>query len=106
MRPTSVTLSSVANSAWIPVDYTQANFNLGVQVINTGTATWAVQVTSDDIFDPTVTPVAQNAPASSGLEAGTTNEISNITVPIRAIRLSVSAWTSGVVTMTVIQGRK
>lgn len=104
MRPTSVTLSSVANSAWIPVDYTQANFNVGLQVVVTGTAVWAVQVTSDDIFDPTVTPTAITAPAP--MDAGPTSEIGNLTVPVRAVRLNVSSWTSGTVTLTVIQGRK
>ena len=104
MRPTSVTISSVANSAWIPVDYTQSNFNLGLQVIATGTATWSVQCTMDDIFDPSITPTATNVP--SPMDAGTVSEIGNSTVPCRAVRLSVTGWTSGTVTLTVIQGRK
>lgn len=104
MRPTSVTVSSATSSAWIPVDYTQNNFNVGIFISMTGTATWSVQVTSDNIFDPTVTPVA--IAALSPLDTNTTNEIGSITTPVRAIRLNVSAWTSGDVVMTVVQGRK
>ena len=104
MRPTSVTVSSATSSAWIPVDYTQANFTLGLQVVQTGTATWSVQCTSDNIFDSTVTPAAIAAP--SPMDTGTTNEIGNLTVPVSAVRLNVSSWTSGDVTLTVVQGRK
>ena len=108
MRPKSVTVSSQTASAAIPVDYTQQAFNLGVAVVSTGTLTWSVQVTLDNVLDPTVTPTWIAAPSSTGLEAGTggTNEVSVITVPCRAVRLNVSAWTSGSATMTIVQGRK
>lgn len=108
MRPTSVTVSSQAASAAIPVDYTQANFNLGISVVSTGTSTWSVQMTMDNVFDPSVTPTWIAVPSASGLEAGAggTNEVGSVTVPCRAVRLNVSAYTSGSVTMTVVQGRK
>ena len=105
MRPTSVTVSATGNSNWIPVDYTQNNFNLGIQVVVSGGAslTWVVQLTSDDVFDPDVTPTAITAP--DPLNTGTGNEIGSITTPVRAVRLNATV-TSGTVTMTVIQGRK
>ena len=104
MRPTSVTLSATGTSAWIPVDYRQAPFNIGVQIDVTGTITgWTVEVTMDDVFDPTVTPVAVLAPAP--LEAGTVDEIGGITIPCRAVRLNATI-TSGSVKMTLIQGTR
>lgn len=108
MRPKSVTVSSQTASAAIPVDYTQANFNLGISVISTGTNTWSVQMTMDNIFDPAVTPSWVPVPSASGLEAGSggTNEVGSVTCPCRAVRLNVSAYTNGSVTMTVVQGRK
>jgi len=103
MRPTSVTVTNAATSAWIPVDYTMSTFNLGIMVdVTSGTPTWVVQVTMDDIFDPTVTPTAVAAP--SPLETGTTDEIGNLTIPCRAVRITQSG--TGVSKMTVIQGRK
>lgn len=103
MRPTSVTVTNAATSAWIPVDYTQNNFNVGIHVdVTSGTPTWVVQTTADDIFDPTVTPTA--IAALSPLDTGTTDEQGSITVPCRAVRLTQSG--TGVSKMTVIQGRK
>lgn len=107
MRPTSVTVTTSAatgQSAWIPVDYTQANFNLGIMVdVTAGTPSWVVQITMDDPFDPAVTPTA--VAAAAPLETGTTDEVGNITIPCRAVRL-YHASSSGTSVMTVIQGRK
>ena len=103
MRPTSVTVTNAATSAWIPVDYTMSTFNLGIQVdVTSGTPTWVVQVTMDDIYDSSVTPTAVAAP--SPMETGTADEVGSITIPCRAVRLTQSG--TGVSTMTVIQGRK
>lgn len=102
MRPTSVTVTDAATSAWIPVDYTKTAFNLGVMVdVTSGTPTWVVQITMDDIFDSTVTPTAVAAPAP--LETGTTDEVGKIDVPCRAVRITQSG--TGVSKMTVVQGR-
>ena len=101
MRPTSVTVTNAASSAWIPVNYRQNSFNVGIQVdVTSGTPTWAIQVTSDNIFDSTVTPTAITAPAP--LDTGTTDEVGNLTIPIRAVRLTQTG--TGVSVLTVIQG--
>lgn len=103
MRPTSVTVSATGNSAWIPVDYRQAPFNLGIGVdVSAGASlTWVVQMTMDDVFDSSVTPTA--IAALSPLETGTGDEIGSITVPCRAVRLNATV-AGGSATMTVIQG--
>ncbi len=109
MRPSSVTVSTATFSNWIPVDWTRKPFELGVQVKNlttTTTATWKLEITDDDIFDPNVTPTAFDAP--SPFEAGSqaASEICVITVPCRAVRLNVSALdAANNVTITVFQGR-
>lgn len=104
MRPFSKTLSATGTTAWLPINYSQNAFNLGVQVTVSAGASlvWVVQVTNEDVYDPTVTPVAITAPAP--LDTGTTSEVGSITIPCRAIRLSATV-TSGTATMTVIQGR-
>jgi hypothetical protein len=103
MRPTSVTVSATGTSAWIPVDYRQAPFNLGIAVdVSAGASlTWVVEMTLDDVFDSSVTPTAIAAP--SPLEAGNADEVGAITIPCRAVRLN-STVTGGSATMTVIQG--
>lgn len=102
MRPQQVTLSATGASAWIPMDFKQAPFNVGIGVvIVSGTATYSVEHTFDDVFDSTVVPVAfQN----SGMTAQTTNKDGNYAAPVRAIRLNVTAGAAPVVTMTLMQG--
>lgn len=104
MRPHTVTVTGVATSNWIPIDYKQDPMNIGIGcVIVSGTATYTVEHTFDDVFDSTVTPVAF---ANSGITAQTTNKDGNYAYPIRAIRLNVTAGASPVVAMTLIQGQR
>jgi hypothetical protein len=102
MRAKKITVTGTGTSAWIPLDNKQAPFNVGIGcVIVSGTATYSVEHTFDDVFDLTVTPVAfQN----SGITAQTTNKDGNYAAPVKAIRLNVTAGASPVVAMTIIQG--
>lgn len=102
MRPVSVTVTGVANSAAIPMDYVQAPFAVGVGCVISATATYTVQHTFDDVQDATVTPTWFS---NSGITAKTANTDGNYAFPVRAVRLNVSAST-GTVTMTLIQGRR
>ena len=104
MRPKKVTVTGVANSAWLPVDYKQDPTNIGIGcVLVSGTATYSVQHTFDDVFDSAVTPVAfQN----SGINAATASADGNYAFPVRAVRLSVTAGSSPVVAMTILQGQR
>jgi hypothetical protein len=104
MRPKKITVSAVAASAWLPVDYKQDPMNLSVGcVVVSGTATYSVEYTYDDVFDATVTPVAF---ALSTITAQTTSKDGVINQPVRAIRLNVTAGVSPVVAMTMIQGQR
>ena len=102
MRPKKYTLTAPGVTAWIPVDYKQDPCNIGIAVnITTGPATYSVEHTFDDVFNATVVPTAfQNA----GLTAQTTSKDGNYVIPIRAVRLNVSALTAGSVAMTILQG--
>jgi hypothetical protein len=102
MRPQVITKSGTGTTAWIPLDSRQAPFNASVGcVINSGTATYTVEHTFDDVFDATVTPVAFS---NTGISAATTNKDGNYAFPVRAVRLNITAGTSPVVTMTILQG--
>lgn len=103
MKPTSVTVSSVANSAAIPVDYRQSNFGIGLALIVTGTGTYKVQYTLDNIFDSTVTPNWLDHATLTGISASASG---NFAFPIRACRLVGTAYTSGSGILTVVQGSK
>lgn len=108
MRPTSISVSSQATSSWVPVDYTQTPFNLGIQVSTAGETTglaWKVEYTLDDIFDPAVTPIVNTAPDPLNTGTHSADEVGSLTIPCRAVRLNVTSYTDGTCTMTIVQGR-
>lgn len=106
MRPTSVTTNDASGgaitSAWIPMDYVQAPFAVGIGCVVTGTVNFTVQHTFDNVQDSAVTPTAFD---HSTVAAKTANTDGNYAFPVRAVRLKQSSG-SGSVTMTVIQGRR
>lgn len=101
MRPQTVTVSSQTASAWIPVNHrAEPGFGIGIGVTMTGTLTYSVEHTFDDIQDPTVTPIAFS---HSTIAGKTVNADGNYAFPVRAVRLNVTAYTSGSATMTLLQ---
>lgn len=103
MRPTTVTRSAAGTSAWIPLDYKQNPFNVGLGLVISGTNTTDVEHTFDDIYDSSVTPTAFK---HSTLVSKTANADGNYAFPIRAVRLNVTAYTSGSATLTILQGQR
>lgn len=100
MRPQVITKSSSGTTEWIPVDYKQSPFNVGFGVVVSGSLTYDIEHTFDDVFDSTVTPTAFK---HSSLTAQTTNKDGNYAFPIRAIRINNTAGT-GTTTLTILQG--
>jgi len=100
MRPQVITQSGTGTSAWIPLDYKQAPFNVGMGAVVTGTITFDVEHTFDDVYDSTVTPTAFK---NSTIVGKTANTDSNYAFPIRAVRINNTAGT-GSVTLTILQG--
>jgi len=102
MRPQVVTKSSSGTTAWIPLDYKQSPFNVGLGlVISGGTLTADVEHTFDDVFDTSITPTAFK---HSTLVGKTANADGNYAFPIRAVRINVTAHTSGTAALTILQG--
>lgn len=105
MTPQVVTVSSAASSAPIPVDWRANPFSmsLGCDVSSGGTLTYKVQYTFDDIYasgwDPS-TAAWQDHPVLVALSA---SSASNLAFPVRAIRLTVTAYTNGSVRLTALQ---
>lgn len=100
MRPVIVTVSSQTTSAVVPVNWRERNFNVGLTVVVSGTLTYSVQYTSDDVQDTDVTPVWFDV---NGLDGLTANDDGSIQFPVKAVRLNVTAFTSGSATLTILQ---
>jgi hypothetical protein len=99
MRPSKVSLTGTGTSAWIPCDIHITPFNIGLGCVVTGTATYTIEHTFDDVQDATVTPTAF---PHSVLANQTANQDGNYAFPVKAVRLHITAGT-GTVALTVIQ---
>lgn len=104
-RPVRVTLGAVAVSAPIPLNNYSTPFNVGIgcDISAGGSLTYTVEHTFDDVFAATFNPATATWFPTTGLSAQTTDQNGNYSAPVVACRLNVTAWTSGTVTMTVIQ---
>lgn len=102
-RPTRVQVTGVGTSAVIPVDVNKDPTSIGAAVkINSGTATFQVQHTFDDVWSPTFNPLTAvwyNHPTL----VGSANVDGNYMAPPTGIRLNVTVSSGGVVELTVVQ---
>ena len=100
MRPQVFTKTGTGTSAWIPLDYKQAPFNVSMGCVVSGTITYDIEHTFDDVFDSSITPTAFQHSTVVGQSA---NANSNYAFPVRAVRITISAGT-GSATLTLLQG--
>jgi hypothetical protein len=103
MRPQVMVVSSQAASAAIPMDYKQVPFNVGLALIFSGTATASVQATYDNVYE-NAAPTWFDVSGFAAVAATNTQGVLNI--PVFALRLNVTAYTNGTVTLTAIQGNQ
>lgn len=103
MRPIRKTVGTIASSDPIPLDHYISPSNVTVDVLVNGTGiTYAAQYTTDDIYANDYSAASGNWSSISGV-GGSASATGNIAFPVTAVRLDVSAVTSGDATLTVIQ---
>lgn len=100
MRPQVISITGTGTTAWIPLDYKQNPFNIGLGIVVNGTITYDIEHTFDNVFDASVTPTAFK---HSTLVAQTANKDGNYAFPVRAVRVNNTAGT-GSTTLTILQG--
>ena len=103
MRTTSVSVTGVAASAWLPLDAGTVGTNHGLYFTPGSGATVTVQVTPDDVFDPTVTPTAYAIPVAA-LVAATTAQAAALPLGAKAIRMNQTVGVSTSTLKVVTQG--
>lgn len=103
MRPTSVSVSSVAASAAVELPYQVSNTGLQL-TFSAGTATATVQLTMDDIQNPP--SVGIHWFAVTGLSAiNSTDTVAFLSQqPVTAVRLNVTSFSSGPVVLRIVPG--
>jgi len=98
MRPQTITQTATGTSAWIPVDHKQNPFLISFGCVISGSPTYTVEHTFDDILGG----ATATAFAHQYIAAATANEDGNYSYPCTGVRLNVTAGT-GSVTMTLLQ---
>jgi len=103
MQSVNLSVTGVGNSAVFPVDTYVAPSNMGLAVVVTGTITYKVQYTFDNVFAKGYDPTAGTSTwFDHPTLTGTTSANSNIAYPVTGIRLTTTAGT-GTATLTIIQ---
>ena len=102
MRPVTVSQTGVGTTRVIPLDHYISPFNVGLGVSITGTVTYTVQHTFDDVFADNYNPATGTWFNHPTLALLTASSDGNYAFPVRGIRLNVTAG-SGTVRLTAIQ---
>lgn len=100
MRPVTVSKTGVGQTAVVPVDYAAAYDATSAAAVVSGTVTFNIEHTYDNVLDSAVTPTWFALAADTGKTA---NHFREYLAPIRGIRANITAGT-GSVTLTVLQG--
>ena len=110
MRPfTTPAVGAVAISDPVKVDYIQMDFNIGLSLnVVSGTNTSSVQYSLDDPDADYATDYNTDATWYDvpGLDAKTANTSVALIIPCRAVRLNMTAFTSGSATLTIVQAHR
>jgi hypothetical protein len=100
--------NTVASGPWVPWSQYADDFQVSVYGrIQSGAPTWGAEYTYDDVFNSANLPTGQAFPAAitlTGLTAQTGNGDAQITFPVRASRLTLTAGTGSVSLTQTQQG--
>jgi hypothetical protein len=105
MRPVRVTVGALGVSNPIILDHYQRPFSVGIgAALSAGASlTFSIEHTFDDVFAANFNPSTAVWYSDTSLSSKTASTTGNYAYPVMAIRINVTAYTSGSVTMTVIQ---
>lgn len=104
MKPTTVTQTGTGTSAWQVLDFRLQN-GVAYRVNTSGTVTYTVEDTFNDVFNtPSTSIVAENSPSTNMVAATDTQRASYQQTPF-ANRLVVSAGAGTATLINIPQGR-
>lgn len=103
MRPVRVTVGALGASNPIILDHYQRPFSIGIGAVVSGTLVFTIEHTFDDVFAASFNPATATWLSDASLRDKSASTTANYAYPVMAIRINVTSWTSGSVTMTVIQ---
>lgn len=101
-HPMTLTTSGVSASSVAPLCNFVGRFNVSVNTVVTGSATYTLQFTADDPFASNFVPASANWKSHPSMTASTISDIVEFTAPVTAVRINQTAG-AGSVLATVIQ---
>jgi hypothetical protein len=102
MQSITTSVTGVGSSGVESVSYFTNPFNVGLAAVLTGAATFTVQYSMDDPMDAGYVAANANWFPVTGLSAVSASTAAALTVPCRAVRVTISSGT-GTVTLYVQQ---
>lgn len=105
-RPITRTVSSQAASTVIALNnLSQAPFNVNLlaDLSAGGSATYSVEYTLDNVFADSYNPASGVWTAVSGMSGATADSTGSLGFPVTGVRLNVTTYGGGSVTLTVVQ---
>ncbi len=102
MKSVTLTATAVAATAVCPTNPNISPFNIGFSVVVTGTVTYTVQHTFDDVYSPTFVAASATWFSHPTVAAQTTSQDGNYAFPVKAVRVNLTAGTGSVVA-TILQ---
>lgn len=102
MRPMTLTVTGVASSSVQPMNVNTSPFNVGFGVTLSGSLTFTVQHTFDDVWSPTFNPATANWFNHAVVAGATAATDGNYAFPVTAIRI-IGTSGAGTATMRLIQ---
>lgn len=104
-RPISLSTSDVSVSAVAPLDLqSDAPFCLSVNTVVTGTATYTLQYTSDDVQASGFVAASANWKNHPQMTGATISDFVQMTAPCTAVRLNQTVGTGSVAAKVIQQG--
>lgn len=101
-RPMILTTSGTSASSVAPLCHFVDRFNVSVNTVVTGSATYTLQFTADDPFASNFVPASANWKSHPSMTSSTISDIVEFTAPVRAVRINQTSG-AGSVSATVIQ---
>lgn len=103
MRVSTVSVTGVAASAWLPIDHYTSGYGDGIYLDLGAGATASVEVTPDNVFDPAVTPKAYACGVAT-LTGATTDVCAMLPLAAVAVRLNQTAGATTSILKVVVRG--
>ena len=103
MRVSTITVTGVGQSPWLPIDHLSDGYGDGLYLKPGAGATCSVEVTPDDIQNPLVTPTAFPCNIAA-LTGATGNASGGLTQAAKAVRINQTVGASVSTLVVVVRG--